>query len=130
MRTARTPFNTRDWVLRTQVGVKKGPEDQGWLNALLQACFRASTDALGYRAAQLEIQEASRRKAHLAMPNADVILMLECSLRFPGVLVRRSDGIIPGADGRATEKVLLLSTPDSGQSGHARTHARKLSSAF
>ena len=58
------------------------------------------------------------------MPNADVILMLECSLRFPGVLVRRVRELYRGADGRATEKSPLAQHPGFQASGRARTPAQ------
>ena len=41
------------------------------------------------------------------MPNADVILMLKCSLRFPGVLVEGVRKLYRGADGRAIFETLF-----------------------
>ena len=53
------------------------------------------------------------------MPNADLILMLECSLRFPRVLVEGVRKLYRGADGRA-----IFETPFFGGTPEFRAGSR------
>ncbi len=71
------------------------------------------------------MQKSSRRKTHPAMPNADLILMLECSLPFSGVLVEGVRNLYRGADGRAIfETPFLVAPRNFGQAVVRDTHPK------
>ena len=71
------------------------------------------------------MQKSSRRKTHPAMPNADLILMLECSLPFSGVLVEGVRNLYRGADGRAIcETPFFGGTPEFRADSVRDTHPK------